>query len=58
MKGRDAEREVDGEDTRERVPKGGAKEGRRNLAPGSYSVQVSGPNGSTGVALVEVYEVP
>ena len=28
------------------------------LAPGSYSVQVSGANGGTGVALVEVYEVP
>ena len=28
------------------------------LAPGSYTVQVSGVNGATGVALVEVYEVP
>ncbi|MBL9202364.1 MAG: hypothetical protein JNL39_17775 [Opitutaceae bacterium] len=29
-----------------------------SLAPGNYSVQVSGVNGTTGVALVEVYEVP
>ena len=28
------------------------------LAPGNYSAQVSGVNGTTGVALVEVYEVP
>jgi hypothetical protein len=28
------------------------------LAPGSYSAQVSGVGGGTGVALVEVYEVP
>ena len=28
------------------------------LAPGNYSVQVSGVGGITGVALVEVYEVP
>jgi len=28
------------------------------LAPGSYSAQVSGANGGTGVAIVEVYEVP
>ena len=28
------------------------------LPPGSYSAQVSGVNGATGVALVEVYEVP
>ena len=28
------------------------------LAPGSYTVQVSGVNGATGVALVEVYKVP
>lgn len=28
------------------------------LAPGSYSVQVAGADGGTGVALVEVYEVP
>jgi uncharacterized protein YkwD len=28
------------------------------LAPGAYSVQVSGTGGTTGVALVEVYEVP
>jgi subtilisin family serine protease len=28
------------------------------LQPGGYSVQVSGVNGSTGVVLVEVYEVP
>ena len=27
------------------------------LAPGAYTAQVSGPAGSTGVALVEVYEV-
>ncbi|MDP3073020.1 MAG: hypothetical protein Q8N18_22190 [Opitutaceae bacterium] len=29
-----------------------------NLAPGNYSAQVSGVGGGTGVALVEVYEVP
>lgn len=28
------------------------------LAPGSYTAQVSGANGTTGIALVEVYEVP
>ncbi len=28
------------------------------LAPGSYTAQVSGVNGTTGVALVEVYELP
>ena len=28
------------------------------LAPGSYTVQVAGADGGTGVALVEVYEVP
>jgi hypothetical protein len=28
------------------------------LSPGNYSVQVSGTAGTTGVALVEVYEVP
>jgi M6 family metalloprotease-like protein len=28
------------------------------LAPGSYTAQVSGVGGTTGVALVEVYEVP
>jgi hypothetical protein len=28
------------------------------LQPGSYTVQVSGVGGTTGVALVEVYEVP
>ncbi|MDP3072050.1 MAG: peptidylprolyl isomerase [Opitutaceae bacterium] len=28
------------------------------LEPGSYTAQVSGVNGGTGVALVEVYEVP
>ncbi|MBL9186577.1 MAG: immunoglobulin domain-containing protein [Opitutaceae bacterium] len=28
------------------------------LSPGQYSVQVSGVNNTTGVALVEVYEVP
>ena len=28
------------------------------LAPGSYTAQVSGVNGTTGVALVEVYEMP
>ena len=28
------------------------------LAPGSYTVQVSGANGSSGLTLVEVYEVP
>ena len=29
-----------------------------NLPPGSYSAEVSGANGTTGVALVEVYEAP
>ncbi len=29
-----------------------------SLSPGGYSVQVSGVNNTTGVALVEVYEVP
>ena len=29
-----------------------------NLPPGTYSAQVSGNNATTGVALVEVYEVP
>jgi hypothetical protein len=28
------------------------------LAPGSYTAQVSGVNGATGVGLVEIYEVP
>ena len=28
------------------------------LQPGTYSAQVSGFNGTTGVALVEVYELP
>jgi hypothetical protein len=28
------------------------------LAPGVYSAQVTGVNGATGVALVEVYDVP
>lgn len=28
------------------------------LSPGAYTVQVSGANGTAGVALVEVYEVP
>jgi hypothetical protein len=29
-----------------------------NLAPGAYTAQVTGVNGTTGVALVEVYELP
>ncbi|MBI5380968.1 MAG: PKD domain-containing protein [Opitutae bacterium] len=29
-----------------------------DLPPGSYTAQVSGVNGTTGVALVEIYEVP
>jgi probable HAF family extracellular repeat protein len=29
-----------------------------NLAPGSYTIQVSGVNSTTGVALAEIYEVP
>ena len=29
-----------------------------NLPPGAYTAQVTGVNGSTGIALVEVYEVP
>jgi hypothetical protein len=28
------------------------------LPPGSYSAQVSGVGGTTGISLVEVYEVP
>jgi hypothetical protein len=28
------------------------------LPPGAYTAQVSGASGDTGVALVEVYEVP
>ena len=28
------------------------------LAPGSYTAQVSGVNNTSGVALVEIYEVP
>lgn len=30
----------------------------KTLPPGSYTAQVTGKNGSTGVALIEVYEVP
>jgi len=29
-----------------------------NLAPGAYTAQVTGVNSGTGIALVEVYEVP
>lgn len=29
-----------------------------NLAPGSYSAQVTGVDGSTGIALIEIYELP
>ncbi len=28
------------------------------LPPGAYTAQVTGANGSTGLALVEVYQVP
>jgi hypothetical protein len=28
------------------------------LPPGNYTAQVSGANSTTGIALVEVYEVP
>jgi hypothetical protein len=28
------------------------------LSPGAYTAQVSGASGDTGIALVEVYEVP
>jgi hypothetical protein len=28
------------------------------LAPGAYTAIVSGVNGQTGVALVEIYEIP
>ena len=31
---------------------------RLTLAPGNYTAQISGVNGTTGVALVEVYEIP
>ena len=35
-----------------------AKEmGDATLPPGNYTAQVSGANGSTGVALVEIYEL-
>jgi len=30
----------------------------RPLAPGSYTVQVTPASGASGLALVEVYEVP
>lgn len=29
-----------------------------SLSPGAYTVQMSGANGTSGLALVEVYEVP
>jgi len=29
-----------------------------SLSPGAYTIQVSGANGTFGVALVEVYDVP
>jgi hypothetical protein len=29
-----------------------------SLAPGAYTAQVSGSSGDTGVALIEIYEVP
>ena len=29
-----------------------------SLPPGSYSVQISGVNGTTGIATAEIYEVP
>ena len=29
-----------------------------NLPPGTYTAQLSGANGGTGMGLVEVYEVP
>jgi hypothetical protein len=28
------------------------------LPPGAYTAQVSGTNGTTGIALIEVYELP
>jgi hypothetical protein len=28
------------------------------LAPGGYTVQVSGANATTGQAIIEIYEVP
>ncbi|MCX6933142.1 MAG: hypothetical protein NTZ29_10720 [Verrucomicrobia bacterium] len=28
------------------------------LAPGNYTAQVSGVNDTTGVALIEIYELP
>lgn len=31
---------------------------RVTLEPGSHTVQVSGVNNSTGVALIEIYELP
>ena len=39
---------------------GGARDAAMliNLPPGTYSAQVTGPGTTTGVALVEVYEVP
>lgn len=42
-----------------RLPTGSADAGLLlTLPPGSYTAQVSGPDGTTGSALVEVYEVP
>jgi hypothetical protein len=29
-----------------------------NLAPGAYTAQVTGVNNTTGIALVEIYELP
>jgi hypothetical protein len=29
-----------------------------NVAPGNYTVQVTGADGGTGVALLEIYELP
>jgi hypothetical protein len=28
------------------------------LAPGNYTAQVTGPGAATGIALIEVYELP
>ncbi len=29
-----------------------------SLAPGNYSAQVVGANGTTGIAIIEIYELP
>jgi hypothetical protein len=41
------------------LPSGGSDSAEIvNLAPGAYTMQVSGVNNTTGVAVAEIYEVP